>query len=195
MNYINLYENLILSRINRVIDNSIYTEKHHIIPKSLGGTNNKENLIRLTFKEHYMAHYILSKIYPRNSSIQYGFSSIMRNPYGHRKLTSGMYSTIKRNNKKFHKWRIYETNPGKSEKSREKARERMLNRNPIKLNPSKNHTARKTTIYFDDGRIEKFDYAKEFCNKYNIPYATFKWCYKRNIGIKKHGVLKIIKDD
>ena len=38
-----------------------YTEKHHIIPKSFGGTNSKENLARLTAREHLIAHKLLVK--------------------------------------------------------------------------------------------------------------------------------------
>lgn len=38
-----------------------YYELHHIIPKSLGGTNDKSNLVLLTPEEHYTAHYYLWK--------------------------------------------------------------------------------------------------------------------------------------
>lgn len=38
-----------------------YDEVHHIIPKSLGGNNDEENLVPLTFREHYLAHYLLWK--------------------------------------------------------------------------------------------------------------------------------------
>jgi len=38
-----------------------YVEIHHIIPKSLGGSNKSENLIALTAKEHYIAHRLLVK--------------------------------------------------------------------------------------------------------------------------------------
>lgn len=36
-----------------------YTEKHHVIPKSLGGSRRKDNLLRLTAREHYIAHLCL----------------------------------------------------------------------------------------------------------------------------------------
>ena len=39
-----------------------YTEKHHIIPKSLGGTNNKSNLVVLTAREHFVCHWLLTKM-------------------------------------------------------------------------------------------------------------------------------------
>lgn len=38
-----------------------YTELHHIIPRSLGGTNRSENLVRLTAKEHFVCHLLLIK--------------------------------------------------------------------------------------------------------------------------------------
>jgi hypothetical protein len=38
-----------------------YTEKHHIIPKSLGGSNNKDNLVKLSAKEHFICHLLLTK--------------------------------------------------------------------------------------------------------------------------------------
>ena len=46
------------------MDRSIsgYTERHHIIPKSLGGGNNKENLVNLTAREHFICHWLLTKM-------------------------------------------------------------------------------------------------------------------------------------
>lgn len=38
-----------------------YYEEHHIIPKSWGGSNDKNNLVLLTAREHYIAHYLLWK--------------------------------------------------------------------------------------------------------------------------------------
>lgn len=39
-----------------------YTERHHIIPRSLGGSNGKDNLVDFTAREHYIAHLLLWKI-------------------------------------------------------------------------------------------------------------------------------------
>lgn len=36
-----------------------YKERHHIIPRSLGGSNDVRNLVELTAKEHYIAHLLL----------------------------------------------------------------------------------------------------------------------------------------
>lgn len=39
-----------------------YVERHHIIPRSLGGSNDKTNIVRLTAREHYIAHLLLTKM-------------------------------------------------------------------------------------------------------------------------------------
>lgn len=39
-----------------------YAEDHHILPKSLGGTNDLVNIARLTAREHFIAHRLLAKI-------------------------------------------------------------------------------------------------------------------------------------
>ena len=35
------------------------TERHHIIPKSCGGTDVADNLVDLTVREHYIVHLLL----------------------------------------------------------------------------------------------------------------------------------------
>ena len=55
-----IYYNIINRAVNRVLTG--YKEKHHIIPKSLGGNNSKENLVNLTAKEHFICHLLLVKI-------------------------------------------------------------------------------------------------------------------------------------
>lgn len=46
-----------------------YSERHHILPKSMGGSNNKENLIYLSYREHYLAHYMLAKAFPNHNIV------------------------------------------------------------------------------------------------------------------------------
>ena len=38
-----------------------YKEKHHILPRSVGGTDDKSNLVELTAKEHFIVHMLLCK--------------------------------------------------------------------------------------------------------------------------------------
>jgi len=39
-----------------------YTESHHVIPRSLGGDNSKDNLVRITAREHFLMHLLLTKM-------------------------------------------------------------------------------------------------------------------------------------
>jgi hypothetical protein len=55
--YTKWYFELISSRRDLIRD--CFVEKHHIIPKCLGGTNDKTNLIKLTPREHYICHRLL----------------------------------------------------------------------------------------------------------------------------------------
>ena len=61
MNYERLYQRIIDNRINTPFIG--YTERHHIVPKSLGGDDNPSNLVDLTAREHFVCHLLLTKIY------------------------------------------------------------------------------------------------------------------------------------
>lgn len=59
--YYRWYYNIIHRAKSRKETNG-YFEKHHILPKSLGGDNSKDNLILLTAREHFICHILLIKI-------------------------------------------------------------------------------------------------------------------------------------
>jgi hypothetical protein len=63
MIYTNLYHKFISSRPIRTRVAFDGLERHHIIPRSIGGSNSKDNLIVLTAREHFIAHRILAKMY------------------------------------------------------------------------------------------------------------------------------------
>lgn len=42
---------------------SIYTHKHHIIPRHAGGTDDPDNLVELTVEDHAIAHLVRYRIY------------------------------------------------------------------------------------------------------------------------------------
>ena len=64
MTYSAVYCALISKRLkNPITKDDCYVEKHHIIPKSEGGTDEPDNLVNLTAREHYIAHLLLAKIY------------------------------------------------------------------------------------------------------------------------------------
>lgn len=69
MNYTRHYGLLIERARARTL--SGYSERHHILPKCLGGTDDASNLVRLTAEEHFVAHQLLVKIYPDSKGITY----------------------------------------------------------------------------------------------------------------------------
>jgi len=50
-----------------------YIERHHIIPKCMGGRDNKANVIALLPEEHYYAHKLLALENPENNKLQYAW--------------------------------------------------------------------------------------------------------------------------
>ena len=66
MNYKKIYDNLISNRKHNTILEG-YTEVHHITPRSIGGDDSKDNLVKLTAREHYIAHALLAEIYEKES--------------------------------------------------------------------------------------------------------------------------------
>ena len=69
MNYKKIYDQLISRAQHRVLAAGLYTENHHIIPRCVGGDNSKENIVPLLAEEHYIAHLLLTKIYPQSSGL------------------------------------------------------------------------------------------------------------------------------
>ena len=57
----------IIDQANRRPKPECYTEFHHIIPKSLGGTNDPDNIVCLTAREHFVCHKLLTKMVTGNA--------------------------------------------------------------------------------------------------------------------------------
>lgn len=63
MNYSEIYNQLISNRKRNALSAKLTAERHHIVPVALGGGNEKGNLVRLTPREHFIAHRLLAKIH------------------------------------------------------------------------------------------------------------------------------------
>lgn len=80
--YSKTYERLMASARGRKLE-GVLCEKHHAIPKSLGGNNSKDNIVRLTIREHYVAHLLLTKMYDGKSKRKMFFAlKCMVNGFG-----------------------------------------------------------------------------------------------------------------
>ncbi len=69
MDYQRIYNQLIERAQSRTLEG--YTEKHHILPKCLGGSNDKGNLVELTAREHFLCHRLLCEINPKSTKLWY----------------------------------------------------------------------------------------------------------------------------
>ena len=77
-------------------------ELHHVLPRSLGGTDDKNNLVYITTREHFICHWLLTKIYPTGEEHWKMLNALrmMRaeNKNQHRydtKITSRVYAKLK----------------------------------------------------------------------------------------------------
>ncbi len=68
MNYRRIYNDLIMRGWRRAILEG-YCEKHHIIPRCQGGNDDKANIVKLTAREHFMAHLLLAQMYPQSHKL------------------------------------------------------------------------------------------------------------------------------
>jgi hypothetical protein len=69
MNYFKIYHSICINRKNYPY--SGYTESHHIVPKSLGGSDHKDNLVDLSAREHFICHLLLTKMYSKDTPNYY----------------------------------------------------------------------------------------------------------------------------
>lgn len=105
MNYKKIYDQLIAraKNENRLYKTGIYYERHHIVPKCLGGSgkysqwNTHYNIVLLNAKEHFLAHLLLCEIYKDCSGLRYAlWAMINQNRNGKRyKISSRTYNRIK----------------------------------------------------------------------------------------------------
>lgn len=63
MDYGRIYREFIADRRGREADLTGYFERHHVVPKSRGGTDAASNIIRLTAEDHFFAHLLLAKMH------------------------------------------------------------------------------------------------------------------------------------
>jgi len=107
MNYKLHYDKLIERAKSRKLQG--YKESHHIVPKCMNGTDDKDNLVNLTAREHFIAHILLVKIYPEEKGLINAVNMMCRGQ-DERKIHNRMYGWLK---ERFSK-RMSEISKGKS---------------------------------------------------------------------------------
>ena len=78
--YSRWYEALIAKAQARTLDKGSYSEGHHIVPRSLGGDPRNVNIVRLTAREHHIAHHLLWRMKlpgVANSKMAFAFNTFI----------------------------------------------------------------------------------------------------------------------
>jgi hypothetical protein len=93
MNYARYYNVLIARAKKRVLVG--YSERHHVIPVCVGGSDAPENIVRLTPEEHYVAHQMLVKMYPTEKGLLWA-TMVMTGGAGHQPRKNKLYGWLRR---------------------------------------------------------------------------------------------------
>lgn len=76
MNYGKIYNRIIELAQSRIPDG--YVERHHIIPRCMGGTDEVSNLVSLSPEEHFLCHVLLIKMYPTEPNLIFAVQKMCR---------------------------------------------------------------------------------------------------------------------
>jgi len=93
--YTRWYYSIIDNANSRTLHNTVYIEKHHIIPRSMGGNNDVTNLAKLTAREHYLCHYLLTKMTTETNKVK--MLCALRFLNANNRKSSRVYEYIKTN--------------------------------------------------------------------------------------------------
>lgn len=123
-----------------------YKERHHVVPRCLGGTNAKDNMVNLTAEEHFVAHQLLVRIYPNDIRLLSAAIFMTAGPcgrvnnkmYGWMRVRFGRLTSLRRKGKPSHphtpeskaKFRATRLGHPVSEETRQKLRIAHTGRQP-----------------------------------------------------------------
>ena len=97
MNYQKLYDSIVTRAKSRELQG--FKERHHIVPKCMGGDDSSDNIAELTAKEHFLCHKLLVFIHPSNIGLWHAYNMMSVNGIGQQRnvrLTSREYEEIRK---------------------------------------------------------------------------------------------------
>lgn len=125
--YTSWYNNIIQRAQSRVLSADIYTEKHHVIPKSLGGSNAKSNIVCITPREHFICHLLLTKMTTGNNlfKMKHAVSMLMNA----KNIGNGRYIPSSRLYEYVKKCHLEAINEGWTSEKRKRQSEKLIDYN------------------------------------------------------------------
>lgn len=174
---VNKYTKWYFSIINRSSKNSSagVIERHHIIPKSLGGSNRKENIAILTPKEHFVCHWLLTKMTEgyNKQKMQYAFWRMTSNTiHTNRTLSAVEYSAAKSHLSKSRKGKtlsdLYGDRATEIRKKMSLSQKGIPKPHASRNLPKDNMSSKVWHITHPDGKEEIVKNLSSFCKKHNL---------------------------
>lgn len=131
--YTKWYYLIIVAAQGRILPDNIYTEHHHIVPNSLGGKNTPDNMVYLTGREHFICHWLLTKMtsgrhYEKMIYALNGMKRISKKSLQKRyntKITSRVFANLKEEFSRIHSNRVV------TEETKQKIGEASVGRRPM----------------------------------------------------------------
>jgi hypothetical protein len=202
MNYEKIYKDLMIDRIDkkpqRLIEKrcGFYFEGHHITPKWMGGDGNSNrpknnaNIVLLTAREHFLAHWLLWRIHRNRPSALAFHKMISNNKNQNRKYSSRGYEEARLAFSETNKGNKYAIGTVKvvSEEQKKQHSEFMKGRFVGILNPSKRPDVRKKISQSLKGK-KRTDAVREKLSiaVKNRPKIECPWCFREvdSMNVKK----------
>lgn len=96
MNYARILDQLVDNAKRRMAPIG-YVERHHVVPRSFGGSDHPDNIVVLTAREHFIAHRLLAKIYPDTGMVHavYKMACTKTSKNKDFRFTSSTYSVLR----------------------------------------------------------------------------------------------------
>jgi hypothetical protein len=142
--YTRWYYNIIQRAQSRILSADVYTEKHHVIPSSLGGSNSTSNIASLTSREHFVCHLLLTKMTKGNDlfKMKHAVSMLMNA----KNIGKGRYVPSSRLYEYVKKCHLEAINESWTEEKRQKHSKKLISYNALVDKTSPEYVSRITKI-------------------------------------------------
>jgi len=168
--YLKIYKDIILKRKIHPVEKG---EIHHIVPRSLNGSNSPENLVKLTHREHYICHLCLIKFTRKNDKYKmlWDIHCMSMKTLRNCKFNSRLYESLSQERIENLKRYLLKSSPFKNKKIHKKCMNtRRKNKSNIFLtsNPMHNEVYKKKKIEKTIGKNHylckrwRYDYSIDF---------------------------------
>lgn len=181
------------SRLKNRAKKEGYFEEHHIVPRSMGGTNEKRNRVLLTAREHFICHLLLTKMTSGLNKRNMSFAlSIMATRNRYFPKSSRLYETVRllASKARLEYWKELRTDETAYAKRCEITRQSQLgkllsNEHKEKLRSKSEEAGARYTIESPCGEIFKPVNLAAFCRERSLSHVTIKQAYWHGKGDKR----------